>query len=145
MPEPTAKLNAYIETVQTGKAEKAIKLILHHLKKEGFSTIFEIGQVTKIKHSTITARLNTLLSAGVVFKTGKYKPQGAKRNYTAYCYVESKEKRQFYGKLFQLEMAKNKLRSIVEDNIYSHATQAAAKHELERMGIYIEHYKTMVQ
>lgn len=146
MAHATAKLEAYEDQLQTGKAGSAEAKVLQYLKKEGFATIWEIEQATGIARNTITARLNPLQQTGIVYKMGKQKPLGADRHYTTYAYVQNKENRPFFGKLFFLSMSENDLSRIMknEGKIYSKDYRKQTALELLEVRQEIEHYQILV-
>lgn len=129
---PTPKLTAWLEQIESGNIETMEARILNFLKKETRSTVYEISKATGIKMSTITARLDTLASAGAIYKLGQRKPEGAKRNYTLYGYVVNPDNREYFGKMYNYYKARKRLNSIIEDNkgLYSRAFKTAAQREL---------------
>jgi len=122
--------------------------ILQLLKKHHFLTVFEISQATGIKHSTITARLDTLAGVGLVYKTPvKVMPKGAKRNYTNYGYVYIPEKRKLYGELYRLDIAIRKCKAIRknENLTFTYAFVVAAEKELSHLKQQLSDVKEELQ
>lgn len=123
-----ASLEAYLQNIESGRAESQSERIIALLMDRKFADTWQISQASGVKVNTVGARLKALLSIGCVYPAGESEHEGTM--YSRYMWVHNKNNWPIFGKVYRKGLARRRAQSIV-NNAGDHSKGLAIRAQLE--------------